>query len=285
MKKLRIRLAVLLVLALGINLLFYEINTFRIISCNVAAIRSEEVRNLGIDVDFKTVCAAADDYHVPPAEFLTVRMIGCGYQLNKDNLRLIDRGDFVRTRNKILRFEPEKYQRLKALYASLLTDFKYFPIPKSTSKTKWVNYVDSWGYERTYGGERRHEGTDIMADVNKAGVYPVISVSDGVVSNMGWLELGGYRIGITSDSGVYYYYAHLDSYAEQIHIGDRIEAGTFIGFMGNTGYSKVEGTKGKFDVHLHFGIYYTVDGTEMAVNPYYVLKNLENNVLYYNYAL
>ena len=47
---------------------------------------------------------------------------------------------------------------------------------------------------RTYKGNRTHEGTDIMGDINKDGVYPVISVSDGYISNIGWLELGGWRI-------------------------------------------------------------------------------------------
>ena len=85
------------------------------------------------------------------------------------------------------------------------------------------------------------------------------------MTNIGWLELGGWRIGITSENGIYYYYAHLDSYAP-LSVGDTVTAGQLLGFMGNTGYSKVEGTKGKFDVHLHFGIYVTDEnGTELAL--------------------
>ena len=121
---------------------------------------------------------------------------------------------------------------------------------------------------------------------NIAGVYPVISICDGTVTNVGWLELGGYRIGITSDNGIYYYYAHLSSYAQNITEGSHIKAGELIGFMGNTGYSKVEGTSGRFDVHLHFGIYITgSDGSEIALNPYNLLKNSENKVLYYKYKV
>lgn len=105
------------------------------------------------------------------------------------------------------------------------------------------------------------------------------------MTNIGWLELGGWRIGITSENGIYYYYAHLDSYAP-LSVGDTVTAGQLLGFMGNTGYSKVEGTKGKFDVHLHFGIYVTDEnGTELAVNPCYLLKTIENKVLYYQYGV
>jgi len=53
--------------------------------------------------------------------------------------------------------------------------------------------------------------------------------------------------------------------------------------MGNTGYGSI-GTEGKFDVHLHFGIYIKTDNyEELSVNPYYILKYLENCILYANY--
>jgi murein DD-endopeptidase MepM/ murein hydrolase activator NlpD len=111
-----------------------------------------------------------------------------------------------------------------------------------------------------------------MTSNNKAGYFPVISVCDGVVDKIGWLELGGCRVGILSESGVYYYYAHLDSYAYDIKEGEKVVAGQLLGFMGDTGYGK-EGTKGKFDVHLHFGIYLIYDNSEYPINPYEFLAN------------
>ena len=57
----------------------------------------------------------------------------------------------------------------------------YFPIPESdVDKSLKVSFVDTWHMERNYGGKRVHEGTDIMAAENKRGLYPVVSVSDGV---------------------------------------------------------------------------------------------------------
>ncbi len=70
------------------------------------------------------------------------------------------------------------------------------------------------------------------------------SVSDGTVEQMGWLELGGYRVGIRSPGGLYFYYAHLDSYAAGLQKGDTVKAGTLLGYMGDTGYGQ-EGTRGK----------------------------------------
>lgn len=89
-------------------------------------------------------------------------------------------------------------------------------------------------------------------------------------------------IGITTGDGTYYYYAHLDSYAN-IKEGDPVKAGELLGYMGDSGYGK-EGTVGKFDVHLHMGIYFYEEGEEISVNPYYLLKFLENNKLKYAYS-
>ena len=42
--------------------------------------------------------------------------------------------------------------------------------------------------------------------------------------------------------------------------------------MGDTGYGE-EGTRGKFAVHLHLGIYIrTEEYEELSVNPYWVLR-------------
>jgi len=162
-------------------------------------------------------------------------------------------------------------------------DVSYFPVAESdVDKSLTTDFVNSWMLERSYGGKRGHEGVDIMASLDKRGVYPIISMTDGVVTNLGWVEKGGYRIGITSDSGIYYYYAHLDSYAN-VKEGQRVKAGELLGYMGNTGYGP-EGTYGKFAVHLHVGIYLYQNEEEVSFNPYYLLRCLEKNKFKYAYS-
>lgn len=148
-------------------------------------------------------------------------------------------------------------------------DLQCFPMKKED-----VSYENSWLAERTYGGKRGHEGCDLMTKEDEAGKYPVYSMTDGIVSNMGWLEKGGYRIGITSSSGGYFYYAHLESYVD-IKEGDKVKAGQILGYAGDTGYGP-EKTTGKFPVHLHLGIYIYSEGKEISVNPYWILRYLEN---------
>lgn len=159
---------------------------------------------------------------------------------------------------------------------SIWNDAVYFPVPEpSNDAAAGISYVDSWMYDRSYGGDRKHEGTDLMALEDQRGYYPVVSMTDGIVRHKGWLEQGGWRIGITAPGGAYFYYAHLDSYA-QLEEGDSVKAGDLLGFMGDTGYGKEEGTKGNFPVHLHLGIYLNEGEDEVSVNPYWILRTLED---------
>ena len=155
-------------------------------------------------------------------------------------------------------------------------DLKYFPVAESSDNSRLsVSFEDSWMFDRSYGGERGHEGTDIMPSVNEPGRFPVVSMTDGTVESKGWLELGGYRLGIRAPHGAYFYYAHLDSYAD-IEEGDTINAGDLLGFMGDTGYGTEEGTRGKFPVHLHVGIYLYQNEQEISINPYPALSYVQD---------
>ncbi len=179
--------------------------------------------------------------------------------------------------------KDENWNNFLKYTKAIWNDLKYFPVPESTTdKALQVNFSNSWMAERTYGGKRGHEGTDIMASENVSGIYPIVSMTDGIVKNKGWLEQGGYRIGIEAPSGAYFYYAHLDSYAD-IEVGDEIQAGTLLGFMGDTGYGE-EGTRGQFPVHLHVGVYIYPEGKETSVNPYWLLRYLENRKIKSSYS-
>ena len=162
---------------------------------------------------------------------------------------------------------------------AIWSDLEYFPVPAAQEENLKVSFENSWMSARTFGGRRGHEGTDIMASLNQRGHYPVISISDGVIEKTGWLPQGGYRIGVRAPNGAYFYYAHLYDYAEGIEEGTEVRAGELLGFMGDSGYGE-EGTVGQFDVHLHVGIYMNdEEGTEFSINPYWMMKYLEEKRL------
>lgn len=184
----------------------------------------------------------------------------------------------IQNKNKTLQIEllaeagfgTEQLEEVKAFPVAVRAYDKsgVWNIPKLDELT----YADSFGAERTYGGKRHHEGVDIIPVNQMIDYYPVVSMTDGTILHVGWLELGGYRVGIQSDSGVYYYYAHLSSYRKGLKEGLRIEAGDLLGFLGDSGYGN-EGTRGQFVPHLHLGVY--LNGEDDAINPYPLLQYAE----------
>lgn len=207
-------------------------------------------------------------------ELLSVWMPEYGYTLDGSQELSMDNYNLWKERYE--RVRQEEYARLLESYRAIWDDVTYFPTPDG------VRYENSWMYERTYGGKRGHEGTDLMPPKNRSGYYPIYSMTDGTVEQMGWLPKGGWRIGIRSPGGAYFYYAHLDSYGEGLEEGDSIRAGQLLGYMGDTGYGE-EGTRGKFDVHLHLGIYIRTERyEELSVNPYWVLRAVEGHKLKYH---
>lgn len=177
-----------------------------------------------------------------------------------------------------LRYKRREFYGLQRSYEAIWCDVACFPVAG-----EGISYEDTFGAKRTYGGERLHEGTDLFGEKDISGYYPVLSMTDGVVEQVGWLPLGGYRIGIRAPGGAYFYYAHLSQYEKEFERGDGVSAGDILGYMGNTGYGS-EGTVGKFPVHLHLGIYISTEKSpELGVNPYWVLKAAEKNIRKYRY--
>ena len=124
------------------------------------------------------------------------------------------------------------------------------------------SHCDDFGFSRSFGFSRKHRGNDLMGGLGT----PIIAVEGGVVEAMGWNRYGGWRIGIRSfDSRRYYYYAHLQKdhpYMEGLSVGDTVDAGDIIGFMGRTGYSDKENVNNIGTVHLHFGMQLVFDESQ-----------------------
>ena len=114
---------------------------------------------------------------------------------------------------------------------------------------------DTWHAPRD-GGGRRHEGLDIFAPRGR----PVRSATEGIVLQVGTNPLGGQVVWVMGPGAQRHYYAHLDRFAG-VRAGQRVEAGTVLGYVGTTGNAR--GTP----PHLHYGIY-TAGG---AISPYPLL--------------
>jgi murein DD-endopeptidase MepM/ murein hydrolase activator NlpD len=111
--------------------------------------------------------------------------------------------------------------------------------------------TDTWHAPR--GSDRQHEGQDIFAPRGT----PIYSATPGYVYKVGEDNLGGHTVSVIGAGGRIYYYAHLDSYAPRISVGDWVTPRTVLGNVGTTG--NAIGTP----PHLHFGVY----ATDGAINP------------------
>ena len=132
------------------------------------------------------------------------------------------------------------------------------------------SYRNTWGDRRGYGGLRIHEGTDIFAGYGT----PVKSTTYGVVEMMGWNRFGGWRIGVRDIYNIYHYYAHLSGFHEDVEIGDVVQPGDILGYVGSSGYGP-PGTSGKFPPHLHYGMYKDDGYREWSFDPYPYLRKWE----------
>ena len=139
------------------------------------------------------------------------------------------------------------YARIVKLYTQEPDTRIAMPLEEVSTKA----IADTWQAPR--GTNRRHEGQDIFAPRGT----PIFSATSGYIYKMGDNSLGGQTVSVISKGGRVYYYAHLDSYATGIEVGDRVTTRTVLGYVGTTG--NAQGTP----PHLHFGVY-TPTG---AINP------------------
>lgn len=91
-----------------------------------------------------------------------------------------------------------------------------------------------------YGYPKMHTGVDLAAPFNT----PIYASRAGVVVWAGWGSTGGWWVKVDHGDGFATTYLHLTRYI--VKIGDFLEAGQVLGYMGSTGVSTGS--------HLHFGV-------------------------------
>ncbi len=144
----------------------------------------------------------------------------------------------------------------------------YVRFPQLDEQTE---FADSWGEARSDG--RRHRGVDLMGTK----MAPVVAVLDGVVETMRKGGTSGYYIRIEHEDDISSWYMHLNNdspgsddgqggpefaFADGLAVGDTVEAGQVIGYVGDSGNAEGSGSHTHFELHI--------DGR--AVNPYPYLR-------------
>jgi len=90
------------------------------------------------------------------------------------------------------------------------------------------------------GTVRRHQGIDYAASAGT----PVMAAGNGVVRSRGWSGGYGNLVEIRHANGITTRYGHLRGFAKGLSVGDRVDQGQVIGYVGSTGLSTAP--------HLHY---------------------------------
>ncbi|MGH8475462.1 MAG: M23 family metallopeptidase [Methylococcales bacterium] len=127
------------------------------------------------------------------------------------------------------------------LYLGLIFDQDPM-IPVRGAAPKDWNPKTFW-YE-PWGTSKVHKGIDIFA---RKGTEALAAVS-GVVVHRADLKFGGNSLTILGPRWRIHYYAHLDSVAAKIEVGDWVPQGSIIGTVGNSGNARGR------PAHLHYAV-------------------------------
>ena len=118
-----------------------------------------------------------------------------------------------------------------------------------------VRVADDFGAARQIGA---HQGNDLFAAFGS----PVLAVADGTLNRVGTLPISGNRLWLKTERGDSFFYAHLSAFGPEAVSGRKVEAGTLLGFVGNTGDAEPT------PPHVHFEIH---PGDKDAIDPHVVL--------------
>ncbi len=167
---------------------------------------------------------------------------------------------------------PAAAEPARSFLPPVVTSGMTFPV----ARTGWysvINFAHDWHDPRMryVNGRWRqigvHEGNDVFAEPGT----PIRAVLGGHVEAVGWTFYSGWRVGVRGDDGRYWFYAHMRRFAAGLGVGDRVEAGSQLGEVGNTGYGPEPGHADEFTYHLHLGI---MEPSGEWTDPYPLLRRL-----------
>ncbi|NLZ81328.1 MAG: M23 family metallopeptidase [Clostridiales bacterium] len=215
--------------------------------------------------------------------------------------RLRSEEETIKTLTKDMKYYSYYFEAYSAVLGGLVGEYEIeIPDEENPEEKAWVttyglkgfspiakhfpySEYDDFGVSRSYGYKRNHLGHDMMGQVGT----PIIAIESGYIEALGWNQYGGWRIGIRSfDKKRYYYYAHLRKnfpFVKTLEEGSVVQAGDVIGYLGRTGYSRVENTNNIDTSHLHLGIQLIFDESqkevvnEIWINCYSLVRFLYKN--------
>lgn len=144
----------------------------------------------------------------------------------------------------------EEQERLRAQAASMKSSFtpklNYAMVAAGSGEIRWPLPGGSWTLGSRLGDGRNHQGVDMVADEGTpiyAAAAGTVKVAQNAYSAYGTAVVLVHNIG---GQQVTTLYAHMPVNSNVVNVGDTVEAGQLIGYVGNTGRS--------YGAHLHLEV-------------------------------
>jgi murein DD-endopeptidase MepM/ murein hydrolase activator NlpD len=218
----------------------------------------------GADLDAEVLRAALFDQIVHTDDDAIARFKAVQAKANKEQLATAAAVQSLRVQLDQARGDEEraKVDAVAATFAFRVTSAGgdivingfVFPVAKP-----YAPFGDSFGDPRMPGTPQAHAhmGCDVVA----AEGTELFAVERGVIMHIASGGLGGNGVWLRGVSGTVYYYAHLSRFVDGQVVGQVLDAGAVLGYVGATGDAT--------GPHLHFEVH--PNGGE-AINPYPILK-------------
>lgn len=140
--------------------------------------------------------------------------------------------------------------------ASAANDYEAgFPLPvtrkyAASALAQYTGGSPHRSYLYTFGPVKTQAYNEYcLVDIPASSDTPIYAVASGTIYTNTYKSGGGYFLVIKHDDGSYSYYGHMKSRSEYA-VGTRVNAGTVVGYVGNTG--KVSNKDKGGGYHLHF---------------------------------
>lgn len=144
--------------------------------------------------------------------------------------------------------------RLQPYGVSLRTALLSVAGPFPVAGLAW--WQDDWHDARYTPYLHYHEGLDIFAAYGT----PLVSTAEGRVTQLLGAYPSGLGVMITDAAGIRYFYAHLSGIVPGLSVGQEVDVGDVIGYVGTSGNASGS------TPHLHFEVH--INGVPVPPKPY-----------------
>ena len=206
----------------------------------------------------------AGDYDIDFAELLSIYAIDNNFfKDSKSSVKIsdIEYKYAVNYKSILKKYDRKSIVPYYNMFKSIFAELEYFPI----------TLIDSNNYMLSEALEQEIEGIEITNKSLSHSNISVVSMTDGIIKDIGFDKNDGMYVSIVTQNNNVYYYANLDNLNKALSKNRKISSGQYIGQMGK---NQINRNKENLIIRISPAF-----KKIPFINPYPFLKYIENNKL------